>query len=46
MVGYKKVVDVLCAFKVVCLSKVTYNKQDLCNITMKLVRTIGNRAPT
>lgn len=28
MVGYEKVVDVLLAFKVTCLSMVTYNKQD------------------
>lgn len=45
MVGYEKVVDVLRAFKVVCLSRVTYNKQDLRYIMMKLVRTIGKNAP-
>lgn len=45
MVGYEKVVDVLRAFKVVCLSRVTYNKQDLRYIMMKLVRTIGKHAP-
>lgn len=44
MVGYEKVVDVLRAFKVVCLSRVTYNKQDLRYIMMKLVRTIGKHA--
>lgn len=41
MVGYKKVVDVLLAFKVVCLSMLTYNKQDL----RTLVRTIGKPVP-
>lgn len=45
MVGYEKVVDVLCAFKVVCLSMVTYNKQDLYYIMMKVVRTIGKHVP-
>lgn len=45
MIGYEKVVDILCAFKVVCLSIVTYNKQDLCYIMMKLVRTIGKHVP-
>lgn len=45
MVGYEKVVDVLLAFKVVCLSIVAYNKQDLRYIMMKLVRTIGKHVP-
>lgn len=45
MVGYEEVVDILCAFKIVCLSIVTYNKQDLCYIMMKLVRTIGKHVP-
>lgn len=45
MAGYEKVVDVLHAFKVVCLSVVTYNKQDLRYIMMKLVRTIGKHVP-
>lgn len=45
MVGYEKVVDILRAFKVVCLSIATYNKQDLCHIMMKLVRTIGKHVP-
>lgn len=42
MAGYEEVVDVPLAFKVVCLSMVRYNKQDL----HALVRTIGKRAPT
>lgn len=44
MVGYEKVVDVLLAFKVACLSVVTHNKQDLCYFEMKWVRTIGKHA--
>lgn len=41
MAGYEKVVDVPLAFKVVCLSMVRYNKQDL----HALARTIGKHVP-